>query len=378
MSSKVVIVGAGFAGASTAFHLSREISEGIVVLEKEAVPGRHASGRNAGMMRQLAEDEAITRSTASSARVMHEPPSDLPCRPMDSRGSLLLASSSSSTSALVEIAAQEGVSTERLTAQEALERVPLLEGSPFQEALWTQTDGVIDIHDLLLSYLRAARERSVQVATARGVMGVEVRAGRVRAVRTPEGRLECDVLVNAAGAWAAEVGRLAGSEAPLVPHRRHLFLATRTLTVDPAWPFVWHLDRGWYFRPESGGLLLSACDQEPYPPGEPEVAPGAHELLAEKVEQDLPGLDEASLQKSWACLRTLSPDGRFVIGWDEKVEGLFWVAGLGGHGVSASWAVGQLASRLILEGPRASESAFDPARFSRAFCGDHRPAEGAP
>jgi len=85
--------------------------------------------------------------------------------------------------------------------------------------------------------------------------------------------------------------------------------------------------------------------------------------LAEKIERYIPALSDVSISRGWAGFRTLTPDGRFVIGWDPKVEGLFWVAGLGGHGVTTSSAVGALAVDLMLGGPEKKSPAFAPDRF---------------
>jgi glycine/D-amino acid oxidase-like deaminating enzyme len=87
------------------------------------------------------------------------------------------------------------------------------------------------------------------------------------------------------------------------------------------------------------------------------------EHLAEKIQNFIPALSRVSISKGWAGFRTLSTDGRFVIGWDPKVKGLFWVAGLGGHGVTTSSAVGALAAELILSGPDKRSDPFSPARF---------------
>ena len=92
--------------------------------------------------------------------------------------------------------------------------------------------------------------------------------------------------------------------------------------------------------------------------------PGIQEILAEKIQRFMPGLSSVAINKSWAGFRTLSQDGRFVIGWDPDVEHLFWVAGLGGHGVTTSSAVGALAADVILGSPNDLFEAFSPKRFA--------------
>jgi glycine/D-amino acid oxidase-like deaminating enzyme len=126
---------------------------------------------------------------------------------------------------------------------------------------------------------------------------------------------------------------------------------------------VWDVSHDIYFRPEGDGLLLCACDQQELPPGDPPVDPAMREVLAQKIHRYMPGLEAVSIHRYWAGFRTISGDGRFVIGWDPQLVGFFWVAGLGGHGVTTSPAVGALAAELLLGGPDRQADAFSPARF---------------
>jgi D-arginine dehydrogenase len=173
------------------------------------------------------------------------------------------------------------------------------------------------------------------------------------------------VLINAAGAWADVLGQMvSAAPLPLRPCRRHLFVSRPLEWVDSHWPFVWDVTHDIYFRPEGAGLLLCPCDQEELAPGDPPVDGSKQELLAEKIERYMPGLQSVAISRGWAGFRTLSRDGRFVIGWDTTVSGFFWVAALGGHGVTTSWAVGELAADLILAGPVEKSAAFGPGRFT--------------
>jgi glycine/D-amino acid oxidase-like deaminating enzyme len=111
-------------------------------------------------------------------------------------------------------------------------------------------------------------------------------------------------------------------------------------------------------------LLLCACDQTELPPGDPPLDESVKEMLAEKIERYMPALSEVSISRAWAGFRTLTPDGRFVIGWDHQLENFFWVAGLGGHGMTTSAAVGELAAELLLAGAGNQPTAFAPDRFA--------------
>jgi D-arginine dehydrogenase len=238
--------------------------------------------------------------------------------------------------------------------------VPVLQQAEFDGAAWCGTDGIVDIHALLSGYLKYAANRGVQIRYNSAVQAVKSVRGLIE-LATSSGIIETKTLVNASGAWANLVAKLAGAkELPLKPCRRHLFVSPPMDWVDPRWPFVWDVTHDIYFRPEGEGLLLCACDQTELAPGDPPVDECVKEMLAEKIDRFMPALNGVRISRGWAGFRTLTPDGRFVIGWDPKVENFFWVAGLGGHGMTTSAALGELAANLLLSGPGNKSAAFAP------------------
>ena len=366
-SSPYVIIGAGFAGAATAYHLARRGAREIVVLEQESVPGVHSSGRNASMVRQVVPGSAVMNLAGKGAAFLRSLPGDWPTSvSYRQNGSLLLGSGKrwQTLSRDAERARQAGIEVELWSPADAKARVPVLKDADFEGALWCPTDGVVDIHALLSGYIKAAFALGARLRYGCSVKGIEVEDGRATGVLTAEGTVPAGAVINAAGPWAGSVGKMAGAvEAHLHPCRRHLFLTAPLGWVDPGWPFVWDDAHGLYFRPDSGGLLLCPCDEDEMSPGDPPTDNAVAELLAEKVRRYFPGLSDVAIRKSWAGLRTLSTDGRFVIGWDPKVRGFFWVAGLGGHGVTTSSAVGELAATLILDPASEKGKDFSPDRL---------------
>lgn len=364
----IVVVGAGFAGAATAFHLTRMGMERVTILEQEEVPGMHASGRNAAMVRQVVPNESIAALARGGAAFLRHLPRDWPLETdFEQNGSFLLASAGDSARLKQDgdRSRERGVPAEWWPIERIVEAVPILEGSPAEGGLWCPTDGVVDIHGLLQGYLKVAASAGARLRTSSGLRRVVVRQGKICAVQTESDELPADVVVNAAGAWARQVGQLAGaSPVPLVPYRRHLFVTKPLDWVEPQWPIVWDLSRDLYFRPESGGLLLCPCDEAAQEPGPAADDPAALQMLADKVTRNYPKLSDLPIRRSWAGLRTLAPDGRFVVGWDSSVGGFFWLAGLAGHGVVTSYSVGLLAASLVLQGsPGAAPAAFRPGRF---------------
>jgi D-arginine dehydrogenase len=360
-----VIVGAGLAGAATAYHLTRMGRGPVVILEQESTVGVHSSGRNAAMIRQAVSDQAIAFLAREGAAFLRQLPEDWPIlTPFRQNGSFLLSTQ--------EIHPPPGESHEGpplqtawLPIEDIARQIPILKGTPTLGGLWCSSDGVIDIHGLLQGFLRAAAMRGAELKLSNRVQRVVVRAGKVFSVQTENEEIPCDVLVNASGAWASEIGQLAGAEPiPLTPYRRHIFVTEALDWVNPNWPIVWDVTHEVYFRPESGGLLLSPCDETAAQPGLPPTDESATEMLAEKVSRCFPEMPDLPIQNLWAGLRTMTPDRRFVIGWDPRVRGFFWVAGLGGHGVTVSPAAGQIAAELIVQKSLpAGHGPFSPARF---------------
>jgi glycine/D-amino acid oxidase-like deaminating enzyme len=254
-----------------------------------------------------------------------------------------------------------GMAAECWTPERATTFVPALKRAEFEGAVWCSTDGVVDIHALLTGYLAAARSAGARIRYGCRVHAIETRSGRVAGVRTGEGLVETENVINASGRGRSPSPRspaLFNAARPVPPH---LYITGPIPWVGPQVAFVWDVTHEFYFRPDSGGLLLCPCDQEEMAPCDAQTDESVTELLFEKIRRHLPELSEVAIRKHWAGLRTLSADGRFIIGGDPKVAGFFWVAGLGGHGVTTSSAVGALASR------RHSREEISRAFSARAF-----------
>jgi len=361
-----VIVGAGFAGAATAYHLARRGVADILLVEQESIPGFHSSGRNAAMLRQCVAEPELTKLAREGANFIRNLPSDWPgAVTFKQNGSLLLGSGAGweKLQRDAKVGLDLGIEMELWTPEQSKTRVPVLREAEFDGAAWCATDGIVDIHALLSGYLKYAADKGVAIDYKCAVQSIKAAPGGVELL-TDRGVISAAVLVNASGAWANRVAGLVGAKPlPLRPCRRHLFASPPLDWVDPSWPFVWDVSHDIYFRPEGQGLLLCACDQTELVPGDPPLDESVKELLAEKIERFMPALAGASINKAWAGFRTLTPDGRFIIGWDARVENFFWVAGLGGHGMTTSSAVGELAAELLLGGRGEKMAAFAPERF---------------
>jgi D-arginine dehydrogenase len=356
MKTDVLIIGSGFAGAATAFHLSNSFSGSILVIDKEQVPGFHASGRNASLVRHSVEIPEIRRAVAASSEVYRQQQAETG---FTQSGSLLLGTRDQ-LAAVRETALIDSFYED---PREVRQQIQLLRNHHFEAVLRTPSDGVMDIAKLLQFYLGQAQRRGVHFLLDCVLTGVD--GTRSFRLQTSQGQIEAEYLINAAGAWAPVVARMAGAaNLSLNPLKRHLFVLDAPSDVGAGWPFVWSLDHNFYFRPESGGLLLSICDEEVSSGFEPTVSPDISQSMVNLVWDQLPALRDAAQRQVWSCFRTLSPDGSFVVGWDYKVDRFFWVAALSGHGMGASWGIGQLAAQQFMEQGSSQPHPCDPIRFA--------------
>lgn len=380
---EVVVVGGGIAGLATAWWLARR-GHRVSVVEREAAPGVHASGRSAGLVRHVVADPLLFELGRRGAALLYAPPSELSDRPLAERtGSVLLAGPREGPrlAAAAVVAREAGVAVE---VGEPARDAPLLGVVPERGmlAVTTPHDGLARPEVVVDALVLACRRAGVSLRLGRDAH-VRTTAGRVTAVALagPGGDvgddLPCDVVVNAAGPWAGAIAAQAGgADLPITSLRRHLFVAVGAglaALLRPGAPWVWDTERGLYARAwrlpgaVDDALLLSACDQEPRPPEDAAVEPAARDRLAATLGRAAPALLDLEVRQSWAGLRTFASDLRFVVGWDPLVAGLFWVAGLGGHGLTSGLAVGDLAARAIED--RAGDdaallAALSPARLT--------------
>jgi glycine/D-amino acid oxidase-like deaminating enzyme len=359
-SRRCIVVGAGVAGSSVAWHLARR-GHDVLVLERETAAATHASAQNAGMVRALVFEASIAPLAMAGARSWNRLPAEL-ARPGSFRrtGSLLLASEASTVlrlAACVAAARQVGLEAEIWPRARCLQQVPWLDRTPFETAAWCADDGVADPVGLVDGCLSAARRHGASVRTGCEVTRVVVESGRARGVELAGGEVvSAPSVVLAPGAWAPGILRQLGlDDRGLVPWRRHLFCTVPAPGIDSTTPIVWHVDRHAYVRYESGAFLFSACDEVASAPGRPAVAPDIAAFAQERIGQVFPQLCELPIARVWAGLRTFRRQGGFVLGADGQVAGLFLAAGLGGHGVTCAGPVGaRVAAAVAAASPAAA------------------------
>jgi len=364
-----LIVGSGFAGLSTAYFLLKKKAGRILIMEKAPKPGSEASGKNASMLRQITDNVVLTRMAVEGTKLLREEFAPrwprIHCR---TNGSLLLVGQNhiERLKSSIQAALSHGVPVEFLKRDEIIDRFPLLRDAQFERGIFNAEDGVVDIHALCESLARYVQgKKDARFIASRPFDLKRIHEGLFE-IDSPEGTIRARTVVNAAGAWADAVARQVGARpVGLESFRRHIFVTEKLEGISPDWPFIWDLTHEIYFRPEDHALLLSPCDEEPMAPGPTPVSSDIEALCLRKTLEVLPSLKEIRYARSWAGLRTFAPDRKFVIGWDRTVPGFFWVAGLGGHGLTACASVGRLAACLLMKEDLRSDLAghFAPTRF---------------
>ena len=364
---EVVIVGGGIAGAAVAYFLAERGLTDVLLLEREPQPGYHATGRSAAVLSELDPIPTLQQLKVQSAGFLRAPPAGFAEDPLLVPSGIMLLFREPSWSAIRSVAPAIEAAGTRLVLLDpaaALARVPVLLADRFDGAVLLPEDGHIDVHGLLWGYLRHARRAGAVQRFGVAVRGVRVEGGRATAVVTDDGEVRARWVVNAAGAWAAEVGALAGAPLALVPHRRTIVVFDVPMDAS-AWPMVASDADRLYFAPESGGLKLSPMDEDPIAPCD---ARPDDEVIAAglaRLARLAPAIVPRGLRRRWSGLRTFAPDRVPVVGEDPRVRGFFWLAGQGGAGIETSPTYGAVAADLLVDGrtDRFDATLLSPSRF---------------
>lgn len=330
-STDVAIIGGGFAGLATAWALARRGVHAIV-LEREPALGRYASGRGAGLGRQLAEDDATTALTIRGAAMLR---TDLSAAWTPTSG-VLGFDDASLAETYAARAARHGLVVQALDRDAVLAHWSALDGLMTTSGLFVQTDGVIDAKLLLQLYAATAH---VELGCAVS----DVQPGGIGAqVMTVRGTIEARTVVDASGAWA---GALTG-DPPLDVFKRHLYVLEATSRTDAPW--IWHLGRQeLYARTDGDGVLVSVCDASREPPGDAQPDEIGASALRAILGRAAAEWDGRAIKRAWACQRAFTPDRVMRLGRDTTRPWLVWAAGLGGHGATASPAIGETVADAI-------------------------------
>ena len=348
----VVIVGGGIIGASIAYHLAARGVRDVVVLEREQL-GSGSTTRNAGGVRLQFSTEINVRLSLRSLPRIERFQEEMGVDPhLRQVGYLFLITEERDVApfgASLAMWKRLGVPAERLDAAGVQGVFPEVRVDDLRFATLCMRDGYCDPSSLLNGYVARAKDKGVQFREEQPVVGITLDGNRVTAVRTATAEIACETIVNAAGAWAAEVGAFAGVDLPIRPLRRQIFVTEGVPGLDRDFPLTVEFSSSLYFHRESGGVLMGMADPTDGPGFDSSVNWDFLPTLVERALYRLPILERTSVKTGWAGFYEDTPDKHPIIG-AVGVDGFLCAAGFSGHGIMHAPATGEAMAELIVDG----------------------------
>jgi len=350
-TADVVIIGGGVIGLSISYYLAQKGAGKIVLFEKGQL-GEGSTSRCVGGIRTQFSTEINIRFSLESLKTFEQFKEEFGVDPEFRRiGYLFLGTAEREMEVFrenIRLQKKFSIPVEFLNPDQVKLRWPYLRTDDVLGGTFCAWDGYAGPGEILSGFAGGAKRAGVIIHEGMEVVGISLAKGKIRNVRTKEGETSTPVVVNAGGPYAATIGRMAGVQIPVKPLRRQIFItAPFHLTGSPI-PLTIDFHRGWYFRREGDGLLLSGpMDSEPSFNLNTE-----YEAMAEASENAMyrvPVLQKARIARGWAGLYEISPDHHAILGRVPEVEGFILANGFSGHGFQHSPAVGKVISELIVD-----------------------------
>jgi len=367
-SADAVVVGGGVVGCSIAYHLARRGAK-VVVVERDAL-GSQSTGRCAGGVRRQFSASANVVMQQLSMQLLAGLEAETGVDPEFRHiGYLFVLTSEGQVEdfhRLLPMWHETGVSDARwLEPHEVLELAPLVQGEDILGGTFCPSDGIASPHAVTLAYSGAARRLGVRLLEGVAVDGIVREGGRVQTVTTTAGEISTSAVFNCAGAWAAEIGAMAGIEVPVQPYPRNIFVTDPMPEVSRSHPMTIDFATSFYFHPEGDGLLFGMGMADERPTFNTEVDWTVLDAIAEVVERRAPRLGTAGIQTAWAGLYEMTPDHQPILGPVDSLEGFWCACGFSGHGFQQAPAVGYLLAQWFSgERPQVPLDIFAHRRFA--------------
>ncbi len=346
-----IVVGSGMAGASIAYELS-ERGATVTVLEAEECAGYHTTGRSAAFYMVGYGNDVVRGITLSSEDFYNNPPVGFCDYPLLKPLGAMYIAKPEQLPQLKDVHHHVSQVLENVAlVDEAFvyDKVPELK-TGVEAGFWEPNSREIDVASLLEGYIKFAKRSGATFVYNAGVTGLKRDAEQWR-VKTAKGEFFGKNVVNAAGAWGDKLCAMAGAQpVGLEPKKRTVCIAKAPENLDVhRWPLTIDIDESFYFKPESGNILITPADEIPSEPmdvyaDDIDVATGVARF------EDAMDVKVTTLKRQWAGLRTFVPDRSPVVGYDTSVKGFFWLAGQGGYGIQMAPALAKLAASLALGG----------------------------
>jgi sarcosine oxidase subunit beta len=355
-TAEVVIIGGGIVGSSIAWHLTHAGCKNVLVIERESSQGKGSTGKSMGGVRaQFSTPVNIQMSLHSIP--FYTKFEEVVGHPADYRpqGYLFLATKPSHLdylSANFERQKKLGLETARLLpAEEIRAMLPQLRSDDVLGGSFCSTDGFVDPYSVMNGFTASAVEHGATLWKKTEVTGINNTQGAFT-LDTSRGPVSTRTVVNAAGAWAAEIAKYIGIDLPVEPLRRMLVPSEPFSDFPHTSPLVIDMSNGFHFRPEGRGFLLAWNDPEETPGYKTDFEPSFIEKILIHAANRVPAFENLPInpKRAWAGLYEMTPDHHCILGPVAAVPGFFLANGFSGHGVMHSPATGRILADLILQG----------------------------
>ena len=349
-SADFLVVGAGISGAAAAYELAPHGK--VIVLEAESAPGYHSTGRSAAIYTRHFGSPTVRAFNVASLPFLTAPPAGFAENALlTPRGALTIgkADQRREIEEQVALGAADGSIVE-LSQAEALRHAPYLKPEAVAYAAYEEGVMDMDVAAIHQGFLRGLKACGGTVVCDAGVTALDRRTGAWHA-STRAGDFAAPIVVNAAGAWADKVAALAGAESVgLVPKRRTAIIVDLPNGTDTRrWPAVDEAGYGCYCKPETGRVMASPADATPVEPCDVQPEDLDVAIVADWLERST-HISVRRIAQRWAGLRSFVADDGPVCGFDDPVDGFFWLCGQGGYGIMMASSLGRTTASLITRG----------------------------
>jgi sarcosine oxidase subunit beta len=363
----IVVIGGGVVGLSIAYHLAERGYRDVTLIERHTLGSGTTAKGNGGVRQQFATAINIALSRRAVEYFAHFADRVGESITFRQHGYLFLLDREAQLEDFRATATRQraaGVPVEILAPTEIAAVMPFVDTTGLVGASYCPTDGSAVSAEVVQAFANQARARGVRIREETPALAIERDGhGAVAAVHIPAGRLEAEVIVNAAGPWAAEIGRLVGEDLPIEPRRRQVCLIEPLDWLTPELPFTIDLSAAAYVQPRPGGAVIGGNDRVT-PAGfdatvDWSLAPPLQASLAHRI----PALAGVAIQRAWAGIRDMTADEHAIVGPVAAVPGFWVAAGFSGHGFMHAPPIGELLSEWLLAGAPSLD--LTPLRLER-------------
>lgn len=365
-----VVIGGGIIGVAVAFYLARQKYGQIVVVEKEPFLGAGSTCKAAGGIRAQFSNAVNIQMSMLSEQCFVRFKEEVGYEALyDQVGYLFLMTSDEEVKEFTAHHALQrslGLNAVLLKPEDIPQYAPHVRLDDVKLGTFCKDDGLGDPNEFLSGYEHAIRDMGVEIAMETAVTGFAMNGRKITGVKTTKGDIATPLVINAAGAWAGEIGKMAGADIKVLPYRRQIVTTGELDFIKPYFPMVVDVASGLYCHKESKGMLLGWADKNVKPSFDVSIDPDYTDAILERALDRIPQLETAEIANKWAGLYETTPDHRAIIGWEPSVEGMFLVTGFSGHGFMHAPAAGIVTAEMVAgKKPSFDIQSLSPERFGQ-------------